>query len=361
MIRVIDILYRLKGVWAVIAALAVGAVLVSWAGASPTKAYSALFRGAFLDYHGIATTLVKMSPLLLSSLAVIVPLRAGLYNIGGEGQMYVGAMCATLAALYLPTMPALPTFLACSVAGMLGGAAWAFIPAYLKAVRGSNEVIITLLMNYVGVNLVSYAVSGPLMEEGAPYPFSRRIPDVAELPYILDRTDAHAGVVVGVVLAVLIYVVFTRTTAGLSLTLMGESRKCAELAGIRVKTNMALALVCGGALAGLAGTYEVLGLKHRLFHLFAGGYGYDGIVVAFLASGGPLTAIAAAGFLGGLRSGANIMQRSVGVPTTVVEAIQGLIVLFVAMSIALKFYPEWWSKRLQRCSETASKHTEAAP
>jgi simple sugar transport system permease protein len=292
-----------------------------------------------------------MSPLLLAGLAVVLPLRAGLFNIGAEGQIYLGALFATLAALYLPAMPGWLHIIVCSLAGMIGGALWALIPAYLKAWHNINEVIVTLLMNYIGINLISYAVSGPMMDEGAPYPYSAEIREELWLPHILPRTDAHLGVVIGVALAVLMYFVLERTSVGFSINTVGRNPQAARYAGMSVRQHIVWTLVAGGALAGLAGTYEVLGLKYRLFHMFSAGYGYDGIVVAFLSGSHPLYAILAALFLGGLRSGANIMQRAVGVPTTVVDSIEGLVVIFVATSLAFRFEQSRWAVLWRRRKE----------
>jgi len=343
MVAAVRLLYATKSVWAILCALLVGAIVIMAGGSDPLAAYAALFHGAFFEYHGIATTLVKMSPLLLAGLAVVLPLRAGLFNIGAEGQIYLGALFATLAALYLPAMPGWLHITVCSLAGMLGGALWALVPAYLKAWHNINEVIVTLLMNYIGINLISYAVSGPMMDEGAPYPYSAEIREDLWLPHILPRTDAHLGVVIGVALAVLMYFVLERTSIGYSINTVGRNPQAARYAGMSVRQHIVWSLVAGGALAGLAGTYEVLGLKYRLFHMFSAGYGYDGIVVAFLSGSHPLYAILAALFLGGLRSGANIMQRAVGVPTTVVDSIEGLVVIFVATSLAFRFERSRWA------------------
>jgi len=351
MAQFMRILYATKSVWAILGALIVGAGIILLAGSDPITAYGALFTGAFFEYHGIATTLVKMSPLLLAGLAVILPLRAGLFNIGAEGQIYLGALFATLAALFLPPMPGWIHIIICSFAGMVGGGLWALIPAYLKAWHNINEVIVTLLMNYIGINLISYVVSGPMMEEGAPYPYSVEIDKSLWLPHILPRTDAHLGVIIGLAIALLLYYVFQRTSFGYSMNAVGRNPTAARYAGMSVRQHIIWSLVLGGALAGLAGTYEVLGLKYRLFHAFSAGYGYDGIVVAFLGGGHPLYAALAALFLGGLRSGANIMQRVVGVPTTVVDSIQGLVVIFVAASLAFRFEQSRWAELWRRRKE----------
>lgn len=355
MLAVVRLLYLLKGVWAVVAALLVGSLLIRLAGSDPLLAYAALFHGAFLEYHGFGSTLVKMSPLILAGLAVTVPLRAGLFNIGAEGQIYSGALLATFSALYLPSLPGAAHILLASLAGMLGGSLWALIPAVLKAYLRVNEIIVTLLMNYVAIQVVSFFVSGPMMEEGAPYPYSPEIPETLFLPHVLPRTDAHLGVVIGIGLAVVLHVLFRRTALGFSLATVGRNVHAARYAGMSVQRHILLAFAVGGALAGLAGTYEVLGLKYRLFHQFSPGYGYDGIVVTFLAGGSPLPVVLAATFLAGLRSGANIMQRAVGVETTVVEAIQGLVIILVAVSLAFRFDQTAWARLWRKRKEVEAE------
>ena len=355
MVGIVQSIYALKSVWAVLLALLCGAVLISIAGFDPLNAYRELFGAAFLDYWGFAATLVKLSPLLLAGLAVILPLRVGLFNIGAEGQIYLGGLFATLVALYGPPMPGPLGILICAAAGMLGGALWAAVPALLKAYRDLNEVIVTLLMNYVAINLVSYAVSGPLMAPGAPYPYSEEISDSLHLPIFMEHTDAHIGALVAVVIAVGVFLVLRYTTYGYALGTVGSNPHAARYAGISVRRQIMIAMLVGGSLAGLAGTFEVLGLKHRLFHLFSDGYGYDGIVIAFLASGHPLGAVVSSTFLAGLESGANMMQRATGVPVTVVDAIKGLVVVFVAAGLAFTFQRSGWARVLQRRREVSAR------
>ena len=335
--QVYRILFHLRSVWAILAALAAGSILIIAAGSNPFEAYKTLFQGAFFDYWGFAATLVKMSPLLLAGLAVVLPLRAGLFNIGAEGQIYIGALFATIAALYLPALPGPLHILICTLAGAIGGALWALIPALLKAYQGINEIIVTLLLNFVALHFVSFMVSGPMIEPGAPYPYSPEIPDSLFLPHLLPRTDAHFGVLVGIVIAIAMYVVFKRGVSGFTLATVGRNPDAARYAGISVKRHIIVSFMIAGACAGLAGTFEVLGHRYRLFHAFSQGYGYDGIVVAFLAGLNPFLAIFSSMFIGGLRSGANMMQRAMGIETTVVEAIQGLVILFVAVSLAFRY------------------------
>lgn len=202
---------------AIVAALAVGALLILLSGADPIAAYRALFAESFFDYWGLSNTLVKTSPMLLAGLAVILPYKAGLFNIGAEGQIYLGGLFGTVIALALPDMPGWIGIPAILVASMAGGAVWAAVPAFLRAYRGINEVIVTLLMNFVAIHVVSYAVSGPLLAPGAPYPYSEEVSDQFHLPILMPRTDAHLGVLIGIVAAVLIMFWLRRTPGGFQL------------------------------------------------------------------------------------------------------------------------------------------------
>jgi general nucleoside transport system permease protein len=344
----VEFLFATRTIWAVLIALLLGSAMILAAGANPIAAYSSLFGDAFFDYYGFGSTLVKMSPILLAGLAVAVPMQAGLFNVGGEGQIYIGALFTSVVALYAPQMDGTLHLMLAAIAGVVGGALWALIPAYLKAYRGVNEVITTLLLNYVGVDIVSYAAGGPMMEPGAPYPYSAEISPDLWLPQILPGAGAHIGVLVGLILAVLLYGILRLTAFGFAMTTVGRNAAAARYAGISVRRQMILSMMLGGALAGLAGSLEVLGVKYRLFHMFSNGYGFDGIVVAFMADANPILIPIAALFLSGLKAGAQLMQRAAGVESTVVDAIQGLVVIFVAAGLALRFQDSSWARLLAR-------------
>ena len=346
-LRFIQGVYLLRSIWAVLIALAIGALLIVSSGTNPIKAYTALFGGAFLDYYGFSDTLTKFSPIVLAGLAVAIPLRSNLYNIGAEGQIYMGALFSTAAALYLPeSLPSFIHIVACIASGALGGAIWGAIPGFLKSYRNINEVIVTLLMNYVAINLISYFAGGPMMQPGAPYPYSEEIRQALWLPLIMPRTNAHAGVLAGLFLALAAWFAIRYSTLGFSVDLVGKSQSAARYAGIKVKRQVMLTMAVAGAIAGLGGTFEVIGLKYRLYHLFSPGYGYDGIVAAFLAGLNPIFVPISALFLSGLKAGAQIMQRAVGLESTVVGAIEGLVIILVAASLAFRFDPLHWRRLL---------------
>lgn len=321
---------------AILAALSVGAGLIAGAGVNPIHAYSILFSEALANYYGIATTLTKTAPLLLTSLGVLVALKAGQFNIGGEGQIYMGGLGSTIVGLYVHGLPAWIHVPLALLGGFLFGGIWGLIPGYLKAARGINEVITTLLLNYVGLNLINYLVSNPLLEPGAPNPYSPAIDATAQLPIILPQTQTHAGILIGVAATVLLWLVFHASALGYRIEAVGQNPIAARYAGISVEQTILLTMAVAGGLAGLAGAGEVMGLKYRLFDRFSPGYGFDAIAIAFLSRGNLAGVVLTSLFFGALRSGANVMQRSAGVPVTVVYAIQGLTVLFIAISLALE-------------------------
>jgi simple sugar transport system permease protein len=321
---------------AIAAALLVGAGLILIAGKNPIAAYTALFQEAIANYYGFGNTLTKTTPLLLTSLGVLVALKAGQFNIGGEGQIYLGGLGSALVGLYVKGLPLVIHLPLALLAGFLFGAIWGLIPGYLKAVRGVNEVITTLLLNYVGQYFISYLVNGPMMQPGAPSPFSPKLPESAQLPTILPQTQTHAGILIGLLVAGILWVVFLRSPLGYQIEAVGQNPIAARYAGMSVERTIMFVMAVAGGLAGLAGSSEVMGLKYRLFENFSGGYGFDAIAIALLSRGSVLGVIFTSFFFGALRSGANVMQRSAGVPVTVVYAIQGLTVLFIAVSLTLE-------------------------
>ncbi|MBL1176718.1 ABC transporter permease [Pantanalinema sp. GBBB05] len=326
----------LSSVFAIAAALLVGAGLIAIAGVNPLQAYSVLFREALANYYGFGNTLTKMAPLLLASLGILVALKAGQFNIGGEGQIYLGGLGAAIVGLSFQGLPAIVHIPLALAGGFLGGAIWGLIPGYLKAVRGVNEVITTLLLNYVAQYLVSYMVSYPLLEPGAPSPFSPPIAATAQLPILLPQTQTHAGILLGLGLAGVLWFVLTLTPWGYQIEAVGQNPIAARYAGMSVPKTIMAAMAVSGGLAGLAGAGEVMGLRYRLFENFSPGYGFDAIAIAFLSRGNIAGVVLISLFFGTLRSGANVMQRSAGVPFTVVYAIQGLTVLFIAIALVLE-------------------------
>ncbi|MBD2295895.1 ABC transporter permease [Anabaena sphaerica FACHB-251] len=321
---------------AIALALLVGAGLILLAGANPIVAYTALFKESLTTYFGFGNTLTKMTPLLFTSLGVLVALRGGQFNIGGEGQIYLGALGSSLIGLYVQGIPALIHIPLALFIGFVFGAVWGWFPGYLKAIKGVNEVITTLLLNYIAINLISYLVQNPLKAPAAPSPYSSLIAKTAQLPIILPGSLAHAGILLALITAGILWVLLVRSPLGYQISTVGFNPIAARYAKISVEQTIMLIMSLAGGLAGLAGACEVMGLKYRLFEQVSPGYGFDAIAIAFLSRGNIWGVVLTSLFFASLRSGANIMQRSAGVPVTVVYAIQGFTVLFIAIALALE-------------------------
>jgi len=338
------IVQSLLPVWALVVALLFGAGLILLAGASPLRAYYSLFMGAFSDIYGISSTLVKTTPLIFAGLGVALAFEGGYFNVGAEGQLYLGGLGATVTGLYITGLPTALHIIVSLFAGFLAGGIWSVIPGYLKAKHGVNEIITCIFMHFIALLLIRYMVSGPLFEGGSQAAMSPEIASSAQLPIIIPNTDVHLGIILSLALVFILFFVLKRTTVGYQIRAMGLNPIASRYGGMNITAGIVLLSFVSGGLAGIAGASEIMGLKHRLYGAFSPGYGLDAIVIAFLAKNNPLGVMFASLFFGTLRSGAGMMQRATGVPTTAVLAIQGLVILFVAVSLVLpEWRPKWFS------------------
>jgi general nucleoside transport system permease protein len=323
---------------AVATALLLCAVLVVWAGADLLAAYGALFAGALGSRFALLETLVKTGPLVLTGLAVALAFRARFWNIGAEGQLYAGAVAATWCGLTLGEVtPALllPGLL---LASAVAGGAWALLPGLLKARLRVDDVVTTLLLNYVMLYLVSALVDGPWREPVSQWPQSPEIAEAAQLPILLERSRLHLGVPLAFACAGLVWVLLARTPLGYAIRAAGTNPRAAEFGGIRTARVIVLTAVLSGALAGLAGAGELAGIQFHLMEGLSPGYGYSGIVVAVLGGLHPLGVVLAALFFGIVNNGAQTMSRATGVPTYLVEVMQGVTLLTMLAALLLNQY-----------------------
>lgn len=343
----------LMPLFATLLALLIGAIMLLVLDANPLEAYGALIRGAFGSANALADTVVKATPLLFVGLGICIAFRGGVINIGGEGQLVAGAVAATALALSFPHWPGWLLISVCLVAGFLAGAIWGGIPGALKAYLNVNEILSTIMLNMIAVQGMNFLLRGPMMdplqiEQGSFIPQTARFTTAADLPRLVP-TRLHAGAGLAVILAVLVYVFLWRTTIGYRIRAVGLSPDASRVAGINVKLYLMLSLVLSGALAGLGGATQVLGLHHRMFtdgsaQGFTGGAGFNGIVAALFGKLHPLGTIPAALLFGALLVGANHMQRAVQVPSDFITALNGLVVVFVVGS-------EIWTRRQARRRE----------
>ncbi len=335
---------------AVPVAFLIGAIMLAALGVNPLQAYGAMIDGAFGDVSGITQTLVKATPLLLVGLGVCIAFRGGVINIGGEGQIIAGALAATAVSVGFKDLPGIVLLPASMLAGVLAGAVWGGIPGILKARLGVNEILSTVMMNAIAVQFSNYLLRGPMIdpkeiEAGTRIAQSALLPRSVWLARLVPQTLLHSGAIIAVVLAVLVFIFLWRTTIGYRIRAVGLSIDAAKYAGINVRLYQALALVLGGAFAGLAGSIEVMGVQHRMMENLASGYGFSGIVAALFGALHPLGSIPASILFGGLLVGADTMQRAVQVPSALIDTLLGLVVLFVVGSQVL-------SRRRARRRET---------
>lgn len=315
----------------ILLAFAIGGVIILLIGSNPILAYSSLLRAAFGTVNGFAETMVKASPLLLSGLGVAIAYRAKFWNIGAEGQIYAGGITAALAGIYLTGLPAVIHIPLTLLAGAVGGAVWGLIPGILKAELKVNEVITTLMLNYVMIHLSAYLVHEPMRDQTSGITISPQLQPNAWLPTIIPRTRFHAGILVAIFSAVVIWFILQKTSIGYQIRAVGENQKAARVGGISVSRTIILTMLLSGMLSGLAGATEVAGIQRRLVEGFSPGYGYLAIAVALLANLNPLAIIFSSVLFAALLNGADAMQRAADVPVPVIYVIEGLVIFFIAL------------------------------
>lgn len=350
-------------VFATLTALLLGAVMLLFLGVNPIEAYAALWDGAFGSSNAFAETLVKATPLLLVALGICISFRGDVINIGGEGQMIVGAIFATWVGLTFTDLPGWLVIVLALLAGFLGGAVWGGIPGVLKAYFRVNEILSTVMMNAIAVQLMNYLLRGPMIDPSqaqlaSKIPQTAALLDIFRLPRLVP-TRLHLGALIAVILAILVYILLWRTTLGYRIRAVGQNPSAARYAGIKVQRYMVLALLLSGAFSGLAGATQVYGVNYRMItdgsaSGFTGSAGFNGIVAALFGQLHPLWSIPASILFGALLVGANKMQRMVQVPSALVIALNGLVVVFVVSS-------EIWRRRRQRQRLAVSGSEEEPP
>lgn len=350
-------------VLATFAALAVGTVMLIILRVNPLEAYAALWEGAFGSTNALAETLVKATPLLLVGLGICISFRGNVINIGGEGQMIIGAIAATLVGLTFTSLPGWLVILMAIGMGFLGGAIWGSIPGVLKAYFRVNEILSTVMMNAIAVQLMNFLLRGPMIdpsqaEKASKIPQTERLLDAFRLPRWAP-TRLHIGFLVAIILAILVYILLWRTTLGYRIRAVGHNPDASRYGGIRVRRRIVTALLLSGAFAGLAGAIQVYGVNYRMItdgsaSGFTGSAGFNGIVAALFGQLHPVGTIPASIFFGALLVGANKMQRVVQIPSALITTLNGLVVIFVVSS-------EIWRRRRQRQRLSAERMGDKIP
>lgn len=315
---------------AILFAFIFGAVLIILSGKDPILAYGAMFKGAFGSFGAISTVLNKATPLILTGLAVSIAYQCKSINIGAEGQLVFGAFGASLVGAYvsLPIFLHIPLVI---ISGFAFGAAWAFIPAMLKIKKDVNTVISTIMMNYIAFAVVRFLINTFFRADNSDLVAMPWFKATARLPLLLGNPiRLSSAIIIALLAAVVIWYLLNRTVVGYEIKAVGLNPNAANSNGIKANKNIIISLLISGGLAGIAGATEIMAQFGKLYDAFAPGYGFDGIPVALLARGNPLGVILTALLFSILRTGAVTMQTSVGVSRTIVDAMQGVIILFIA-------------------------------
>ena len=320
---------------AVLLALLIGAVLLLISGANPIEAYAALFRGAFGSPIAIGRTLEKATPLIFSGLAVAFAFKAGMFNIGAQGQLLFGAITAAFLGFALHGLPSYIHMPLALIGGALAGGAYAYIPGALKAYRGVHEVITTIMLNYIAINITDYLADGP-WKDTSPGNVVARTPNIDPAAVIGKLGPVPIGFIIAILAAFVVWWLLQKTTVGFEIRMVGLNPSAARYAGIKVAKTLILTMMISGFLAGLGGAVETLGVVGRYQPGFNVGLGFDGITVAMLGKTNPFGVIPAAILVGAMKAGSAEMQFASGVAKEITDVIQALILFFVAADLIVR-------------------------
>jgi len=313
-------------------------IIIEVMGFDTLLAYKIFFKGVFGSIDSIGEIFVKATPIILTGLSFAFAFRAGLFNVGAEGQLYMGGFLATLVGTSLKGLPMIIHLPLAIIAAFIGGGLWGLLVGWLKVKFKANEIITTVMLNYVAIYFVSCLIHGPMRARtvSGTFPQSELIANSARLPHIFLSTRVHLGFIIALICLVLYYIFFRKTVLGYETRVVGQSMNISKYAGINPeRITLFIMFICGG-MAGLAGASEILGVQGRLLENFSPGYGFDGIIVSLAGMNSPFGIFLVAILFGILREGGNSMQMFVGIPVEVIYIIQGLMVIFVLAGQRIK-------------------------
>ncbi len=329
----------------VLMAFIIGGVIMTALGANPFMAVKYLFQGAFGSAANIGTTLTKATPLMFTSLCACFAYKCGVFNLGGEGQFLMGSICTFLVA-YATNATGFAGILLCLLAGTAAGGIWGLIPGVLKITRGQNEMIISIMLNYVATLLMGAIYTSWIRDESVPQ--TPAVNELVRLPRIVSNMRVTWGFVIALAVGLILYYVLFWTSGGFKLRAVGYNLTASRFNGIAVKRYILASFIISGAIAGLGGGAELLGTQFRLINGFGSGYGFDGVAMALIGQLHPIATLVAALFFAVLRVGSTTMQAATGVPTSVSDIIQAMMIVFSVAGMALTRHPEFevWRSRI---------------
>ncbi len=336
-VKILDKLYAAKGIsntivlfLSLILALIVGGVFFLANGYSPIDAYAAIFIGAFGSFPAFIMTLTQATPLIFSGLAFAVAIRGGMLNVGTEGQLFIGAFAAAIVGAYIKGCPAYIHIPLVLLAAAIAGGLWAALVGFLKVRFGSNEVITTIMLNFVAINLTGYLVNYPLKNPEGMMAQTKPIFDSAKLPRFFSQYQLSAAILLAALTIAVIAFIFYKTPLGYEIEVTGKNKRAAETAGIKIDRVVIITMFISGAIAGLGGAGQVMGINHSFIDGFSPGYGFEGVAVSALVANNPVLTFFSGILFGAIKAGAITVNRIAHIPMDFVFVIQALVVIFVA-------------------------------
>lgn len=317
-------------VLSIIVALVLGAVIMAVMGYNVSNAYLSLLKGAFGNKNSVGETLIQATPLIFTALSYAIALRCGLVNLGAEGQLYIGGICGAIVGAHLTGIPGPIHIILVLAAGFLGGALWGLIVGILKVKFNASELITTIMLNYIALELVSYCVTNAPFKDMTPgaAPRMAAVADSVKLPIIMSQSRLHLGFLFALIGIVFYYIFMWRTTKGYEMRVIGQNPNAGRYSGMNIKTNGILSIFIAGGFAGLGGIINIIGVNYYLAEGFGGNYGFSGIAVALLGSCTPIGILISSILFGALNAGGIKMQLLAGVPSAAIYMIQGMIIIF---------------------------------
>lgn len=338
---------NLAPLYSLLLAFIIGSIIIRASGNSPMEIYGILINGAFGSRKGFLQTLLQATPLLYCGLAVSFGLKGGILNLGVEGQLYMGALFSSIAAIYIKGLPAPVHIIICVVAGMIGGMIWAFLPIWLKIKRGAHEAVTALMMNYIAVLLLDYLLNYPIREPNSSVAQTVVIQPTAQLPHLFAKSKVTIAIFLGILLAIALNFLLKKTVLGYKITVVGSNRKAASASGIHVNKVLITTMLISGLCAGLAGTMEVLGSYYRLIQGFSPGYGFEGIAVAVLGTS-PISVIFSSILFGALKAGGIMLNFGTNLSVKFITVLQGIIILLISAPLLIPNIKESINKKLSQ-------------
>ena len=325
-------------VLSILLAFIIGAIIMVILGANPGEALKALWQGAFGTTRALGTTLNKATPLIFTALCACFAYKCGVFNLGGEGQFIMGSIVACLIALLCGAEgPGICVL--CIIGGTIAGGIWGFIPGILKITRKQNEMIISIMLNYVATLLMGVIYTNWLRDESVPQTLP--VPDATKLARIFPKQRFTWGLVIAIAVGIIMWFFLFRTNGGFKLRAVGFNSTASRFNGFPVNKLVFVSFIVSGAIAGLGGAVELLGTQYRLINGFGAGYGFDGVAMALIGQLNPIATMIVALFFAALRVGSTTMQAATGVPTSVSDIIQALVIIFSVAGMALVKLPEF--------------------